>query len=170
MKQYNKFHFILSGTALFFCLYFIVSCSTTKQPVEVTGASDTEMAQAITSGKWVFIANQAMPQSGRSRMLTTRYSVILNNDTLTSALPYFGRAYAAPIGETTSPLDFSSTNFTLSKNESGAGRWNVNIKTNDVREVQVYNFTLFTNGSAQLSVQLTNRSPISFSGRVMPVK
>lgn len=170
MKQYNKFRFIAPGIALFFCLYFFASCSTTKQPVEVVGASEAEMAQAITSGKWIFVANQVMPQRGRSRTLTSRYTVILNNDTLTSALPYFGRAYTAPIGETTSPLDFSSTNFTLNKNESGTGRWEINIRANDIREVQVYNFTLFTNGSAQLNVQLTNRSPVNFSGRVMPVK
>ena len=170
MKLHNKFQFIFPGIALFFCLYFFASCSTTKQPVEVADASDAEITQAIASGKWIFIASQVMPQRGRLRTLTSRYTVILNNDTLISALPYFGRAYTAPIGETTSPLDFSSASFTLNKNESGNGRWNINIRTTDIREVQSYNFTLFTNGSAQLNVQLTNRSPVSFSGRVMPVK
>jgi hypothetical protein len=167
MKQYNK---LLSGIALFFCLYFISSCSTTKQPVAVVGASASQTAQAIVSNKWIFVANHAMPQRGKSRMLTSDYRVILNNDTLISALPYFGRAYSAPIGETRSPLDFTSTNFTLNKNESAAEKWNINIKTNDIREVQAYNFTLFTNGSAQLNVQLTNRSAISFSGNLMPIK
>lgn len=170
MKQQKKFRLILIGVASFFCMLFISSCTTTKQPTEVIGASEAETEDAIKSDRWIFIANQAMPQRGRSRMLTTRYTVICNTDTITSALPYFGRAYSAPIGETTSPLDFKSTDFALTKTQGNKGNWEINIKPNDYREVQSYSFTLYPNGSAQLNVQLINRSPISFSGAVMPVK
>ncbi len=69
---------------------------------------------------------------------------------------------------TQSPLDFQSTNFTINKKENDKGRWDVVIKPNDYREVQSLTFTFFNNGSAQLNVQLTNRTPISFNGDVMP--
>lgn len=172
MKVQNNITLACIGLIAFFSMLFTSSCSTTKQPVEVVGASEPETVQAITSDRWIFIANQAIPQRGRAQMLTTRYTVLCNSDTIKSALPYFGRAYTAVIGETTSPLDFTSTDFSFNKNDNGKGqsKWTVTIKPNDYREVQSYTFTLFPNGSAQLNVQLTNRSPISFSGTVMPVK
>lgn len=170
MKQQHFPRLLLLSTIISLCIYGLPACTSTKHPVEVVGASEQEVKQAIADERWIFIANQAMPQNGRSRILTTRYTIVCKKDTLISALPYFGRAYTAPIGETASPLDFTSANFTLAKNEDKKGRWNITIKPNDNREVQSYNFTLFTNGSAQLNVQMTNRSAISFSGTVAPIK
>lgn len=172
MKQLHKYYLITLCFIVCINMWSLSSCTTTKQSTGVTGASESETVQAIKTDRWIFIANQALPQRGRSQMLTTQYTVLCKSDTIISALPYFGRAYTGIIGETTSPLDFTSTDFTFQKNDNGNGKakWTVTIKPNDYREVQSYIFTLFPNGSAQLNVQLTNRSPISFSGAVMPVK
>ena len=169
MRQQHYFRLMVPGVIISLCTYCLAACTTTKHP-EVVGASEGAIQQAITSDRWIFIAGQAMPQGGRSRILNTRYTVLCKKDTVISALPYFGRAYSAPIGETTSPLDFTSTDFTLTKSEDNKGRWNITIKPNDHRDVQSYTFTLFTNGSAQMSAQMNSRSTISFSGSVMPVK
>ncbi len=169
MKLQPRFFMLMMYTA-FISFVCISSCTSTKQTMEVRGASESETKQAIESDKWIFIASQAIPQRGRTSILNTRYSVDLKNDTLTSGLPYFGRAYTAPIGESRSPLDFRSTDFSINKKEVKEGRWNIIINPKDNKEVQSYTFNLFSNGSAQLSVQLTSRSPISFSGNVMPVK
>ena len=169
MKQQHHFRLMAAGAVISFCIYCLTACTTTKHP-EVVGASEGDIQQAIAGDRWIFVANQAMPQSGRSRILNTRYTVLCKKDSVISALPYFGRAYTAPIGETTSPLDFTSTDFTLTKNEGNKGRWNITIKPNDHREVQSYTFTLFTNGSAQMNVQMNSRSAISFSGSVAPVQ
>lgn len=169
MRQYSTSTLWFMRSYLF-CIVLFLSCSTTKQPVEVTGASAQETAQAIAEDHWIFIANYANPQRGQSRVLTSRYSVILKKDTLSSSLPYFGRAYTAVIGESTSPLDFTSTRFSIDKDDNGKGRWKLNIRPDDKREIQSYSFTFYTNGSAQLNVQLTNRSAISFNGSVMPIR
>lgn len=165
----NTTHVLLLVSTCFFCSYFF-SCTTSKQPVAVIGASEQETAAAIAADNWIFIANHANPQRGQSRVLSSQYSVLLKKDTLRSALPYFGRAYSAVIGESTSVLDFRSTTFSINKKDNGKGKWEVTVKPDDYREVQSYIFTLFTNGSAQLNVQLTNRSPISFTGSVMPIR
>ncbi|MBX2925838.1 MAG: DUF4251 domain-containing protein [Chitinophagaceae bacterium] len=172
MKHLNNY--FLGILCFLLCIYTWShsSCSTTRQPTEVTDASEAETEQAIKTDRWIFIANQAIPQRGRAQMLTSRYTVLCNSDTIISSLPYFGRAYTAIIGETTSPLDFKSTDFSFNKNDTGKRKVKrtVTIKPNDYREVQSYTFTLYLNGSAQLNVQLTNRSPISFNGTVMPIK
>lgn len=172
MKHRNNYFLAILFFLLCINTWFASSCSTVKQPTEVTGASEAETEQAIKADRWIFIASQAMPQRGRAQMLTSRYTVLCNSDTIISSLPYFGRAYTAIIGETTSPLDFRSTDFSLNKADNGKRKvkWTVTIKPNDYREVQSYTFTLYLNGSAQLNVQLTNRSPISFNGTVMPTK
>lgn len=170
MKQQSSCRLLLPVTILSLCIYCLTACTTAKHPAEVAGASEEAIHQAIAADRWIFIANQAMPQSGRSRILNTRYTVLCKKDSVISDLPYFGRAYTAPIGETTSPLNFTSTDFTLTKSEGSKGRWNITIKPNDHRDVQSYTFTLFTNGAAQMNVQMNSRSSISFNGSVAPVE
>ena len=126
--------------------------------------------QAIAADNWIFIADRALPQRGRSRNLTGQYEVRFSKDTIIAFLPYFGRAYSGPVLETRSPLDFKSTDFTVSKAQNDKGRWNITIRPKDYREVQSFDFMLFNNGSAQLNVQLTSRSSISFNGYVKPGK
>lgn len=166
-QQFNS----LLNCCLFAGMLFIFippGCSPAKQ---ATGTgSNEEIAQAISTDNWLFIADRALPQRGRSRNLTGQYEVHCSKDTIVSYLPYFGRAYSAPVLETTSPLDFKTTDFSISKEQNDKGRWSITIRPKDYREVQSFDFILFNNGSAQLNVQLTNRSSISFNGFVRPGK
>ncbi|MBL0307936.1 MAG: DUF4251 domain-containing protein [Chitinophagaceae bacterium] len=69
-----------------------------------------------------------------------------------------------------SPLDFTTTDFSFEKEQDKKGAWVITIKPKDYSEVQIFIFTLQGNGSAELNVQLTNRSPVSFRGIIDPVK
>ena len=64
------------------------------------------------------------------------------------------------------PLDFISKDFTTDKQLVKPGEWTIKIKPKDNTEVQLMIFTFFSNGTADLSVSMMNRSPISFGGRV----
>ena len=154
---------------LFCCAQY--GCTSTKQAEAVTGASPEQVAQAIQENRWIFRTNRVMPQSGRTRNVTGLYEVRSTADTIVVFLPYFGRAYSgAATMNTQSPLDFRTTDFSIDKKEEKNGSWEVVVKPKDNREIQSMAFSFFTNGSAQLNVLLTNRSPISFSGTVMPRK
>ncbi|MCO5237621.1 MAG: DUF4251 domain-containing protein [Chitinophagaceae bacterium] len=153
----------LAGTFLFIS----PGCSTSKKTASV---SDEAMKHAIEADNWIFRADYALPQGARSRHLTSIYEVTNRKDTVIFFLPYFGRAYTAPVGETTSPLNFKTTDFDLNKTSNNKGKWEVTVRPKDNREVQSCNFTLFENGSGQLNVQMTNRSSISFNGTVRPGK
>lgn len=169
MKQ--QFNFLLCCCLFTGVLFVFIQpgCSPAKHSA-TAAASDEAIAAAIAGDKWDFSANQALPQRGRSRSLTGVYEVECRKDTLLFYLPYFGRAYSAIIGETTSPLNFKTTNFSFNKTKNDKGRWNIIVVPKDYREVQSCDFTLYENGAAQLNVQMTNRSPISFSGFVRPGK
>jgi hypothetical protein len=143
----------------------LISCEPAQQSTSSTSSSEDVLA-AINDDHWVFMAEQAMPLRGRTRMITGGYEVECKGDTLISYLPYFGRAYSTTYGSTTSALDFKSTNFSYTKEKDAKGAWNVTIKPADYKEVQVMYFTFYENGSAQLNVQSNNREAISFSGSV----
>lgn len=144
-----------------------MGCSSSKN-VAVPTADETRAA--ILSDTWVFVAETALPQGGRPQILDTRYDVRLGRDTLTSFLPYFGRSFsgAGMMGGNANPMDFKSTRFTVDRQELKKGGWRVTIRPNDVQAVQSMIADLFDNGSASMNVTLTDRTPMTYQGRVVP--
>lgn len=127
-----------------------------------------QVAAALNGHRFVFVPQQMMPMGGRVRQVTPDYTVKVSGDTLRSYLPYVGRAYSAPIGATTGPLDFTTpVTYTLATRKKGG--WLVTLKPVNSRDIQRYEFTIFDSGSASLSVTSTNRQPISYNGYVQPV-
>jgi hypothetical protein len=130
-----------------------------------------DIKQAILSDQWIFVAQTTNPQGGKTQFLTSRYDFRMSKDTAISYLPYFGRSYSSAGAMTsTNPLDFKSTNFTLEKEEKKKGGWRVTIKFKDVSAVRTMTFELYEKGSANLSVTMTDRTPITFIGTVEPIK
>jgi hypothetical protein len=160
------------GSSFTVCICVIIltmaGCSNTKQAA--TSSSTTDISQGIDSGLWVFTAEYVLPQGGRSRTTNGVYNVTSNAGKLQVALPYFGTAYAGIAYGSGSPLDFTSTDFTRNTRKIKEGKWQVDIKPNDYREVQSMTFTFFDNGSADLNIILTNRSSIGFRGSIAAKK
>ena len=55
--------------------------------------------QAVNDKQYVFRARTVLPASGPTRQLTSEYDFTVNHDSIKAFLPYFGRAYSAPIGK-----------------------------------------------------------------------
>lgn len=149
-----------------FCFSIVVLFNACSSPKQMTNASPEEITRAINNDNWKFSANYATPNYGRSRNLTSEYIVTLANGKLTTGLPYYGKLNSAAGAMNGNPLDFVSTNFNLTKDTKNGG-WTVTIK-NPNTEVESMIFTFYDNGTAQLIVSMTNRTGISYSGRVMP--
>lgn len=144
-------------------------CSGGKQTT--TAPSNPSITAAIQANQWIFTAQNVQPQSGRSRYVNGSYDVRLNNDTLTVFLPYFGNSYGGvDVMSGKGPLDFTSTNFTLTKEQNKRGGWDVTIRTKDYSEVRTMSFTLYDNGNALLNISLTSRSGINFTGNIRPLQ
>lgn len=161
MYYKKKFNKILLLPGIIFLSLLLVNCSSTKPGGPLTS---TEVNDMINNKSFVFVAERVNPLRGASRNLTTSYDVRIHNDSLQCYLPYFGRAYVAPMDPSRGALDFTSTNFSYQVNE-GKG-WDVIIKPNDYNQVQQLSFTIFSNGSATLHVISTQRDAISFTGYV----
>lgn len=133
--------------------------------------SKEDMIAAIRNDQWIFTADVIMPQFGRSRNVNGNYDVQFSKDTITVYLPYIGRSYAgADVMNNQGPLNFQTGSFTFTKEKNKKGSWDIIIRPKDNSQVQSLSFNLFEEGSAQLTVILTNRSPVSFSGSIKPAK
>lgn len=104
--------------------------------------------------------------SGRLRQLTPGYFFQLKDDTLKVSLPYFGRAYTAPLDPSDAGYNFTTTDFTYDIKEGKKNSYIVSINAKG----KVYNtnfmLTVYDNGSAYLQANSSDRQPVSYNGSV----
>ena len=124
----------------------------------------------VDSQHYVFLAQTALPTSGSTRNLSFGYDVTISKDKVVSYLPYLGRAYSADYGSTTSPLEFTSSDFSYTLTDRKKGGWDITLEFKDTKDVKKMQFSIFDNGSATLMVTSNSRQPISFNGTVEAVK
>ncbi|HVI46453.1 MAG TPA: DUF4251 domain-containing protein [Chitinophaga sp.] len=123
----------------------------------------------IEARKYVFVAQSALPMSGRVRQITPDYHLTVTADSIVSYLPYFGRAFTAVYGATKSPLDFKTKSFDYTNTPRKKGGWEIAIKPKD-QDVQSMNLTVFDDGYGSLQVTSNSRQPISFNGYIQEIK
>ncbi|MEO5593959.1 MAG: DUF4251 domain-containing protein [Chitinophagaceae bacterium] len=122
--------------------------------------------ELIANQAYVFKAQSTTPLSGRLRQLTSEYDLQVAKDTIISHLPYFGRAYSAPINPSDGGIQFTSKDFDYKLTDKKKGGWNVAIKFKDAKDVQQMQLSIFNNGTASLQVISNNRQSISFNGYI----
>lgn len=170
MKSINiqrSVKFLLSA---FLVSFLFSQCSSSKKVANVKLTSN-EIKNMVDSSQFVFVADRVTPLRGRTRFLTSYYDVVVKKDSLTSFLPFFGRAFQAPMDPTKGGIQFTSTNFTYNVTTKNSNdEWDVFIKPKDYTDVQQLYFNIFGNGTANLNVVNTHKDPISFSGHIEKVK
>ncbi|AEV97510.1 hypothetical protein A4D02_30585 [Niastella koreensis] len=129
-----------------------------------------EIKAIVEAQNYVFKAQTALPTAGTTRQLTSDYSLQVSKDTIVSDLPYFGRAFTAPLNPSEGPLQFTTTKFQYMVSTNKKGGWNVTITPQDVSDPHELIMTIFDNGSASMVVNSTNRQPISFNGYITAKK
>ncbi|HEY8959295.1 DUF4251 domain-containing protein [Chitinophaga sp.] len=161
--------FFVLKTTMLLLLGAVISASLFAQGTKAQQKADkiARIKSLIEAQNYVFVAQNALPMSGRMRNLTSEYNVIVGADSVISYLPYFGRAYtSADYGATKSPLDFKTKSFDYNVTPGKKDGWNITIKPKDHRSVQSFNLSVSSEGYASLQVTSSDRSPISFNGYV----
>lgn len=126
--------------------------------------------QMVNDRTFVFRAQFALPMGGSSIQLTSEYDVSLKKDTLVCFLPYYGRAYSAPMNPSEGGIQFTSTDFQYSVSNKKKRGWDVVIKPRDAKGVQQLTFYISESGYGSLQVTDNNRQPISFNGYYEQIK
>ena len=160
-------HLIKSISYLF---VLVLSTSVVKAQDTKDTSTKNVTANAVTrlvnSKNFVFVAETVTPTGGGVRSLNSYYDLVIAGDTLVSALPYFGRAFTAPMSSSDAGINFRSTDFTYTIVEKDKGGWDIEIEPKNVTSARKMNLFISDNGYASLQVTSNNRQPISFSGQV----
>lgn len=152
--------FALTVSLLFF------SCGTSQSAIERANEAQL-LSEQIKNFNFKFKATYAYPQNFRSIYLSPYYDVKVSTDTVQAYLPYYGRAYTAPMDPSEGGIKFVSTDFEYEiKQGKKAGNWLINIRTKDTRRPFILYFDIWDNGTARLSVEDRDRQTISFQGNI----
>ena len=155
-------------------LLIILCClSTQAQTTKANkkAAEATRIKNLVNSQKYVFIANYVIPLGGGGFALTSYYDVKVGKDTISTFLPYFGRAFMANYGSINNGIQFTATKFTY-KVTTKKNNWDVlitpleNNRMNDPLGVRLMRLSISPDGNATLQVNNTNRDAITFFGRI----
>jgi hypothetical protein len=144
--------------------FVAVSCAS---PAEVQSTGGADIKTLLEGKRFVFQAQTAQPTRGTSRQLSTGYDLRVSGDTLVAQLPYFGRAYQAPIDMRGGGIEFNTTDYSYSLEPKRKGRWNITFDPKGKGDVRSLNLSVSEDGYASLQVLSNNRDPITFTGIVV---
>lgn len=124
-----------------------------------------QVKELVESNAFTIDVDRALPMGGRSINLTGSYTLELRHDSALVYLPYYGRAYIAPIGggggiEANDLME----DFVLDNDKKG----NIEMEFKVSGEGDRYRFivTIYTNGKATIRVTPQNKQGISFHGEL----
>ena len=123
----------------------------------------------VESQNYVFRASTALPMHGQVRQLTDIWDLTVSKAAVSSYLPYFGRAYSAPIDPSNNPMQFTAKDFEYTVKPHKKNGWDVLIKPKGLKsnDVQQLTMSISADGYANLQVIFNSRDPISYTGSII---
>lgn len=152
---------------LFIVISTLVAASTFAQNSKT---EKEDISGLIEAKRFVFQAQSVSPLRGGSRQLSPGYNLLVLPDTVTSDLPFFGRAYQASPGAIGGGVKFTSTDFEYTVKDRKKGGWDIAIKPKDVSNSQQVFISVSKNGNASVRIISTDREAISFNGFVEKIE
>ena len=158
--------FALYGIGLFFSALLLQACGTTRSAAEKEQIA-ADIRHAVERCDFIFEATYAYPTGYRSVYLSPYYNVKVSPDTVKVYLPYYGRAYRAPMDPREGGFNFTSTDFEYKLIPvKGKGNWQTEVTILDLDRPVTFSFDIWENGTARLDVNDMNRQAISFQGNI----
>ena len=137
-----------------------------KSKKELRREQAEKVQKMVEAQDYKFVAQRALPMSMRSISLTPEYDLCVSNDAITAYLPYYGRAYTAPMDPTEGGIKFESKDFDYRIENAKKGGWIVRIDIKDAKRRIDMILQISTSGSANLSVNDNTRQTITFNGYI----
>lgn len=126
-----------------------------------------EIAKLIQEQNFRFLAQFAYPMGGGSIHLTSEYTLDLENNKVTSWLPFYGRAYHVEYGGRDGGIKFSeeARAIELTRGKRGVQSFIMEVKA--PKDIYRLNLSITPAGFATLDVSSNNRQSIRFSGIIV---
>lgn len=154
------------GSFLFIlCALFTATGLAQSTKKERQAKKAAEIKAMVDGQHYIFVAEFVQPQRGGDHYLTSSYDLRVTKDSLIAYLPYFGRAYVAPINPDDAGMNFTATNFEYNAVNSKNG-WEIAIKPKDTKDVRSLQISISKDGYANLHINSTNRDAIGYQGHI----
>lgn len=169
---------IVSIFAFLLMLSFLnIGCSSQSN----SNLTNEAVAELINSGSFTFVAERATPTdldavrimnnsfpggSNRIMNLDSGYNLIVTKEKIVAHLPYFGRSFVASYDTSKVGYNFTSEKFTVTKT---AGKKNSSLFSFNIGDQQYLKkmfLQVYPNGKAYLSIDSSDRQPISYDGYI----
>jgi hypothetical protein len=170
-----KSFFIKFASQFSIATLFLLGCTTTKTGIAET---DNNVSTLVKAKQYTFVATSVeptedaqynlrtmIPNGSNMYQLTSRYDVRVTPDSVVAYLPFFGKAYTAPINPTEGGIKFISTKFTYTQSMRKK-MYEIEIAPKDVQDIQKIYFSISPSGFSSLRVLSINKSPIAYNGNI----
>jgi len=126
-----------------------------------------EMAQLIQSGRFRFVARSANSDLGNFNHLTSNYDMVFDSLQVKAYLPYYGRAYSVPYGDSNGGVKFDLTAKKIDRvYKERKKMFQIYTELSDSKD----SYSIFLNagldGYADLKINFINRQWISYYGTI----
>ena len=148
----------------------LLSCATQKNAAEIVA-----LKNSVENRDFTFNAQQVLPRDYRISQifpnanaqlynLSPGYIVKVNGDSLLVDLPFFGRAFQAPVDPTKGGIKFATNSYEMRQSSGRKGTLEVNIYPRNTNDVQQMFLSISSSGYATLNVISNQRESINFYG------
>lgn len=132
--------------------------------------STNAVKSLLDSKRYSFIPQTMNPLRGRTRQLTSSFSLDVKGDSLVVYLPYVGRAYSAPVNPSDAGYNFISTDYDYTVKKGKKNRYEVSMKIKDRFSGTVFYLTVFDNKTTSLQATSNDKQGISYNGYIKQLK
>jgi hypothetical protein len=157
-------------TLVFLFMFSLLSGICCGQVLDKETKIQTSDAKFLVDNKtFVFVATSVSPTGGRTRQLTSVYTLKVDSATVVGDLPYFGKVYQPTYGGDAG-INFTSMDFEYKTEARKKGGWVVQIKTKDLKNNFQLRLTILQEDNATLQINGADRQSISYSGEIVAPK
>ena len=151
---------------LFLMLLLLLSCGSAQKTAEKAKRA-ADIRHAVEKPYFTFHATHAYPLGYHSIYLSSYYDVTVTPDTVKVHLPYYGRAYRAPMDPLEGGYRFVSTDFTYRYSlGKRSGNRIAEVWIHDQGRPIMFCFDIWEEGTTRLDVNDSDRQSISFHGNI----
>ncbi|MDD3358123.1 MAG: DUF4251 domain-containing protein [Parabacteroides sp.] len=122
-----------------------------------------QVKELVEAKDFKITVDRVLPMKGRSRSLTSEYTLTIKNDSVFSHLPYFGQAYSLPYGGGVGMIFKAPVSeYKQSYNKKGTAQ--IYFRTRSSDDTHQFNVQVFPNASVTIMVTSINRQGITYYG------
>lgn len=158
------------GLLVLIAMFLCVTGFYADNKKEKKAKQQLEMAQLIQNGRFRFVARAANSELGNFNHLSSNYELVFDSLQVKAFLPYYGRAYSVPYdGSGGVKFELTAENIDRKWNERKK-LFTISTELSDSEDSYSIYLTSSLNGYADLKINFSNRSWISYYGTIEKIE